>query len=48
MYFIFEIAFSSNKSYIADLIGAYAEQEQIEVDVLQTTDKIIMTLSKRG
>jgi hypothetical protein len=46
MYFIFEIAFDSNKNYIADLIRAYAEQEMIEVNVLQTTDKIIMTFNK--
>ncbi len=36
MYFIFEIEFSSNINYIAELIRAYAKQEKIEVDVLQT------------
>ena len=46
MYFIFEIEFSSNKNYIAELIRAYARQEQIDVDVLQSTDKIIMTFNK--
>jgi len=46
MYFIFEIEFSSNKNYIADLIRAYAIQEKIEVEVLQTTDKIILTFDK--
>jgi hydrogenase maturation factor HypF (carbamoyltransferase family) len=46
MYFIFEIAFSSSKNYIAELIRAYATQEQVEVNVLQTTDKIIMTFNK--
>jgi len=46
MYFIFEIAFSSPKNYIAELIRAYAKQEQIEVEVLQTTDKIILTFHK--
>ena len=46
MYFIFEIEFSSNKNYIADLIRAYATQEEIEVEVLQTTDKIILTFDK--
>jgi len=46
MYFIFEIEFQSNKSYIADLIRAYATQEEIEVEVLQTTDKIILTFDK--
>ncbi len=46
MYFIFEIGFSSNKSYIADLIRAYAKQEKMEVDVIQTNDKIIMTFKQ--
>jgi hypothetical protein len=46
MYFIFEIEFSSNKNYIADLIRAYATQKEIEVEVLQTTDKIILTFNK--
>ena len=46
MYFILEVAFSSPKNYIANLIRAYGEQEQIEVDVLQSTDKIIMTFKK--
>ncbi len=46
MYFIFEIEFSSNKTYIASLIRAYAKQEEIEVDVLQTNNKIIMTCNK--
>ena len=46
MYFIFEIVFSSHKNYIAELIRAYAKQEKIKVDVLQTTDKIIMTFNK--
>ena len=46
MYFILEIAFSSPKNYIANLIRAYGEQKQIEVDVLQSIDKIIMTFNK--
>lgn len=46
MYFIFEIEFSSNKNYIAELIRAYARQEQIEVFILQSTEKIIMTFNK--
>ncbi|MBL4730108.1 MAG: hypothetical protein JKY28_01730 [Sulfurimonas sp.] len=46
MYFIFEVKFNSNKHYIANLIRAYAKQEEIEVDVLQTHDKIIMTFNK--
>ena len=46
MYFIFEIAFSSSKDYIANLIRAYGKQEEIEVDLLQTSDKIIMVFNK--
>ncbi|HHD81766.1 MAG TPA: hypothetical protein ENK94_01070 [Campylobacterales bacterium] len=46
MYFIFEIGFSSPKHYIANLVRAYAEQEEIEVDVLQAPDKIIMTFKE--
>jgi len=46
MYFIFEIAFSSPQNYIANLIRAYAKQEEIEADILQTSDKIIMTFNK--
>ncbi|HIQ27849.1 MAG TPA: hypothetical protein EYH42_05065, partial [Sulfurovum sp.] len=46
MYFIFEIAFDSNKNYIANLIRAYAKQEEMEVNVLQTADKIILTFNK--
>lgn len=46
MYFIFEIAFSTNKNYIANLIRAYAKQEEIGVDVLQTSEMIIMIFNK--
>ena len=46
MYFIFEIAFSSPKNYIAELIRAYASKEQMEIDVLQSNDKIILTFNK--
>ena len=46
MYFIFEIGFSSPKEYIANLIRAYANKEEIKIDVLQTPDKIIMTFLK--
>jgi len=46
MYFIFEISFSSPKNYIADLIRAYSEDKKINVDVLQTFDKIILVCNK--
>jgi len=42
MYFIFEIEFSSEKNYLANLIRAYAKQEEMEVDVIQSQDKIVM------
>lgn len=46
MYFIFEIVFSSNKMYIADLIRAYAKETQIEADVLQTEEKILLVMNQ--
>ncbi|MCK4440838.1 MAG: hypothetical protein KAU90_02450, partial [Sulfurovaceae bacterium] len=46
MYFIVEIGFSSPKDYIANLIRAYAKQEEIEVELLQTSDKIVMTFKE--
>jgi len=46
MYFIFEITFSSNKNYIANLILAYSEKVGIEVDLIQTSEKIIMSFNK--
>ena len=46
MYFIFEIAFSSQKSYIAALIRAYSRQQQIDVDLIQTSHKIVMVFNK--
>jgi len=42
MYFIFEIEFSSGKNYLANLIRAYAKQEKMEVDVIQSQEKIVM------
>ena len=46
MYFIFEIAFSSNKNYIANLIRAYAEKIDIEAEIIQTKDKIVMIFNQ--
>ncbi|MCF6245034.1 MAG: hypothetical protein L3J43_08345 [Sulfurovum sp.] len=46
MYFIFEIEFSSNKNYLANLIRAYAEQEKMEVDVIQSYEKIVMVFNE--
>lgn len=46
MYFIFEIAFKSEKNYIANQIRVYASQENIEVDIVQTEDKITMVFNK--
>jgi hydrogenase maturation protein HypF len=46
MYFIFEIAFNSDKNYITRLIRAYGEQTDTEVEVIQTADKIIMIFNK--
>lgn len=46
MYFIFEIEFSSNKNYITNLIRGYAKKVSIEVDIIQTKDKIVMIFNQ--
>ncbi len=46
MYFIFEIEFSSDKNYISEHIRAYAKEQMIEVDILQTHDKIVMVFDE--
>ena len=46
MYFIFQLEFNSTKTYIADLIRAYGEQEKIEIDVFQ--DSKIITISAKS
>ena len=46
MYFIFEIAFSSPKHYIANLIRAYAKGQNMKMEVLQTPDKIVLTFHR--
>jgi hydrogenase maturation protein HypF len=46
MFFIFEVAFSSPKNYIANLIRSYAKVEKMDVEILQTSEKIIMIFKK--
>ncbi|WP_122892989.1 hypothetical protein [Arcobacter peruensis] len=46
MYFIFEITFSSNKNYISKLIRGYANKTEIEVEIVQTKDKIVMIFNQ--
>ncbi|UFH59622.1 hypothetical protein [Sulfurovum mangrovi] len=46
MYFIYEIEFFSNKSYLSNLIRAYAKQEQMKIDVIQGNDKIVMVFDQ--
>jgi len=46
MYFIFEITFSSNKNYITNLIRGYTKKVSIEVDIIQTKDKIVMVFNQ--
>ncbi len=46
MYFIFEMEFLSDKNYLSHLISAYAKQEQMQIDVIQSNDKIIMVFDK--
>jgi hydrogenase maturation factor HypF (carbamoyltransferase family) len=40
MYFVFQLEFNSNKTYISSLIRAYAKQKEIEIDVLQNSEQI--------
>ena len=46
MYFIFEIAFRSEKNYIVNQIRVYAKKIDIEVEIVETEDKIIMIFNK--
>ncbi|WP_373031731.1 hypothetical protein [Sulfurovum sp.] len=46
MYFIFEIEFFSDKNYLSNLISAYAKQKQMQVDIIQSRDKIVMVFDK--
>ncbi|MDM5272767.1 hypothetical protein PGH07_11335 [Sulfurovum sp. zt1-1] len=48
MYFVYEIEFFSNKSYFSDLISAFARQEQMQVDVIQSNDKIVMIFDQEN
>jgi hypothetical protein len=43
MYFIFQLEFNSTKTYIADLIRAYAKQTGIELDVFQDSKTITIS-----
>ena len=45
MYFIFQLEFKSNKTYISDLIRAYSQQVGIELDVFQ--DSTTITISAK-
>jgi len=46
MYFIFEMAFSSNKQYVKNLIRAHADSFGIEMDVLQAEEAILLVFKK--
>ncbi len=43
MYFIFQLEFNSTKTYIADLIRAYAKKMGIELDVFQDSKNITIS-----
>lgn len=45
MYFVFEMSFQSDKSYIADLMRALAQKLKVDVTIVQSKDKIVL-LSK--
>ncbi len=42
MYFVFEIEFSSNKSYLINIIRANREKHLIDIDIIKSEDKIIL------
>jgi len=46
MYFIFEMAFASDKPYMAELIRAYAQEININIDVVHSLSKITL-IAKR-
>lgn len=46
MYFIFEMSFSSNKNYIAELLRAYRDSYHMNVEILQAPDKILLVFVK--
>ena len=46
MYFIFEMAFTSNKPYLTNLIRAYAIEQSMKMQILQTMEKIILVFEK--
>jgi hypothetical protein len=46
MYFILELEFTSSKTYIRDMIKAYAKEDNISLDIIQANDKIVMSFNK--
>ncbi len=46
MYFIFEIEFNSNKSYIKNLIVAYVKKSGVSAQVMQSNSAIYLVLEK--
>ncbi len=46
MYFIFEMEFSSNKHYIADLVRAYADSFGMELEVVHTDKAVVLIFNK--
>jgi len=46
MYFIFEIAFSSPQPYMVRLIKAYAQSQEMDMEIVQTDDAIVMIFQK--
>ena len=46
MYFIFEIVFSTNKHYIAEIIEAYADSFGIEMEVVQNSEVVALVFDR--
>jgi len=48
MYFIFEMEFSSNKHYIANMIKAYAQAVDMKIEIIQTSKAITLVFNKEN
>ena len=46
MYFVFQLEFSSNKTYILSLIKAYAQKIGIEIDLIQNNKQIVIVANR--
>ena len=48
MYFIFEMAFASNKPYLTTMIEAYAQNVGMDVRIVQTDEAVVLVFDKEN